>query len=155
MTLGRYSSLVVFLLAPSLLAAQRPTDQLSWLTGCWERRTASGVVEEHWSSSAAGMLHGFGRTIRRDTVVDYEFVRIFSIGDTLVYEAQPARQQKTEFRAVPPFAPELVFANPAHDFPQRVIYRRSGDSLLARIEGMRGGQLRVVPFSYVRIRCPQ
>ena len=101
------------------------------------------------------MLLGFGRTIRRDTIVDYEFVRIFAIGDTLIYEAQPARQQRTEFRALPPFTPELVFANPAHDFPQRVIYRRSGDSLLARIEGMRGGQLRIVPFLYVRVHCPE
>lgn len=149
----RYSLLAVALAAPSLGKAQRPTDQLSWLTGCWERRGANSVVEEHWSSSAAGMLLGFGRTIRRDTVVDHEFVRIFSVGDTLVYEAQPARQQKTEFRALPPFTPELVFANPAHDFPQRVIYRRSGDSLLARIEGMRNGQLRVIPFGYARVRC--
>jgi hypothetical protein len=127
---------------------------LFWLTGCWERRTPNSVVEEQWSSSAAGMLHGFSRTIRRDTIVDYEFVRIFSIGDTLIYEAQPARQQKTEFRAVAPFAPELVFANEAHDFPQRVVYRRSGDSLLARIEGLRGGQRRVIPFGYVRVQCP-
>ena len=150
----RHSTLVVFLLAPSLAGAQRPTDHLSWLTGCWERRTTNGVVEEQWSSSAAGMLHGFGRTIRRDTVVDYEFVRIFAVGDTLVYEAHPARQPTTQFRAVPPVTPEVVFANPAHDFPQRVIYRRSGDSLLARIEGMRGGQLRVIPFHYLRVRCP-
>jgi hypothetical protein len=101
------------------------------------------------------MLHGFSRTIRRDTVVDYEFVRIFPVGDTLVYEAQPARQQKTEFRAVPPFGPELVFANPAHDFPQRVVYRRSGDSLMARIEGMRGGLFRVITFPYLRVPCPR
>lgn len=143
----------LFVAHTAVAGAQRATDQLSWLTGCWERRTANGIVEEHWSSSAGGMLHGFGRTVRRDTVVDYEFVRIYSVGDTLVYEAQPARQGKAEFRAVPPFSPEVVFANPAHDFPQRVIYRRVADSLLARIEGMRGGQLRVVPFQYIRTPC--
>lgn len=101
------------------------------------------------------MLHGFSRTVRGDTVVTFEFVRIYSAGDTLVYEAQPSRQPKAEFRAVAPFGPELVFANPAHDFPQRVIYRRSGDSLLARIEGTRAGQHRVIPFSYARVPCPQ
>lgn len=140
-------------MAPSLAEAQRPTDQLSWLTGCWERRTANGVVQEQWSSNAGGMLHGFSRTVRRDTVVEYEFVRIYSVGDTLVFEAQPSRQPRAEFRAVPPFAPEVVFANPAHDFPQRVVYRRSGDSLLARIEGTRAGQLRVIPFPYVKAEC--
>lgn len=137
----------------SVIGAQRPTDQLPWLSGCWERRTANGVVEEQWSSNAGGMLHGFGRTVRHDSVVDYEFVRIYSAGDTLVYEAQPARQPKAEFRAVPPFAPELVFSNPAHDFPQRVSYRRSGDSLLARIEGMRGGKFRSIPSRFARVEC--
>ena len=151
----RTTASLVFMLCASALDAQRPTDQLSWLAGCWERRTPSGVVEEQWSSNAGGMLHGFSRTVRRDTVVAWEFVRIYAVGDTLVYEAQPSRQAKTEFRAVAPFAPEVVFANPAHDFPQRVAYRRSGDSLLARIEGMRGGQLRVVPFPYVRARCTE
>lgn len=139
----------------SVAGAQRPTDQLSWLTGCWERRTASGVIQEQWSSNAGGMLHGFSRTVRRDTVIAWEFVRIYAVGDTLVFEAQPSRQAKAEFRAVAPFDPEVVFANPAHDFPQRVVYRRSGDSLLARIEGSRGGQNRVVPFGYARAKCPE
>lgn len=137
----------------AVLEAQRPTEQLTWLAGCWERRTASSVVQEQWSSNAGGMLHGFSRTLRRDTVVAWEFIRIYAAGDTLVYEAQPSRQAKAEFRAVPPFEPEVVFSNPAHDFPQRVVYRRAGDSLLARIEGMRGGQTRVIPFGYARVAC--
>lgn len=147
----RYSLLLVIL--ASAAQAQRPTDQLSWLTGCWERRTTSGAVEELWSSNAGGMLLGWSRTVRRDSVIEYEFMRIYPAGDTLVFEAQPSRQAKAEFRAMPPFAPEVVFANPAHDFPQRVIYRRSGDSLLARIEGTRGGQLRAIHFPYVRAAC--
>ena len=31
-----------------------------------------------------------------------------------------------------------VFENLAHDFPQRVIYRRCGEDLCARIEGAMG-----------------
>lgn len=147
------AAVFAFLTAATALPAQRPTDQLSWLSGCWERRTAAGVVAEQWSSNAGGMLHGFSRTIRRDTVVEYEFMRIFAAEDTLVFEAQPSRQPKAEFRAVPPFQPEVTFINMAHDFPHRVIYRRSGDSLLARIEGTRGGQPRVVHFPYVRVSC--
>lgn len=146
----RYSAVV---LLASAAEAQRPIDQLSWLSGCWERRTTHGVVEEQWSSSAGGMLLGFSRTVRRDSLIEYEFMRIYPAGDTLVFEAQPARQAKAEFRAMPPFAPEVVFANPAHDFPQRVIYRRSGDSLLARIEGTRGGQPRVIHFPFVKTSC--
>src|SRR5687768_17926698 len=100
------SSVAILTLCASIASAQRrPTDSLAWLTGCWERRTASTLVEEHWSPSNAGTLLGFSRTVRRDTVVEYEFLRLYSVGDTLVYEAHPSRQSRTEFRAVPPFEP--------------------------------------------------
>ena len=29
----------------------------------------------------------------------------------------------------------VVFENPMHDFPQRILYWRDGDQLVARIEG--------------------
>jgi hypothetical protein len=48
---------------------------------------------------------------------------------------------------------EVVFENLTHDFPQRVIYRRSADgSVAARIEGTRNGQLRGIDFPYQRCR---
>jgi hypothetical protein len=46
-----------------------------------------------------------------------------------------------------------VFENPTHDFPQRVIYRREGDSLLGRIEGMTNGQQKAVDFPLKRVSC--
>lgn len=142
---------------PALAQSARPraTDRLAWLTGCWEWRSARGVVDEHWSATTGGMLLGFSRTLRGDSITEYEFVRIYSAGDTLVYEAHPSRQQRAEFRAVAPFEPAIVFANPAHDFPQRVIYRRSGnDTLHARVEGTRNGQARGFDIPYVRVKCP-
>lgn len=145
----------MLVLFASIASAQgRPTDSMGWLSGCWERRTPSTVVEEHWSASNAGTLLGFTRTVRRDTVVEYEFLRLFGVGDTLVYEASPSRQARTAFRAVPPFEPEIVFTNPAHDFPTKIVYRRAGsDSLIARIEGIRGGQMRTINFPFVRVTC--
>ena len=139
--------------ASPLDAQGRAVESLGWLQGCWERRTPTSLVEEHWSSAAGGMLIGFGKTTVRDTVREWEFLRIYAIGDTLVYHATPSRQQPTEFRAAPPHDSAIVFANPAHDFPQRVIYRRAGDSLHARIEGMRNGQQRGVDFRYARTGC--
>jgi hypothetical protein len=73
----------------------------------------------------------------------------------LVYHAHPSGQEPTEFRATAPFDSTITFSNPAHDFPQRVIYRRVGsDTLIARVEGMRNGQVRGIDFSYQRVACP-
>lgn len=47
---------------------------------------------------------------------------------------------------------EAVFENPAHDFPQRVIYRRCGDQLCARIEGLLRGTPTAKSWTYRRLR---
>ena len=147
-------SLALLLLVPGVLRAQSRADELRWLTGCWERRTPNTVIEEHWSAPAGGTLLMFGRTLRGDRVLEYEFVRIYAKGDTLVYDAHPSGQPPAEFRALPPFDAAVTFENPTHDFPQRVIYRRAGsDSLLARVEGTRNGQTRGIDFAYGRVRC--
>jgi len=147
-------ALLAALPAAPLGAQAGPADALGWLTGCWERRTATALVQEQWSSAAGGMLLGFSKTTVRDSVREYEFLRIYPVGDTLVYHAQPSRQQPAEFRAAPPYDTTVTFANPAHDFPQRIIYRRIGtDSVHARIEGTRNGQTRGVDFRYARAAC--
>jgi len=49
---------------------------------------------------------------------------------------------------------EAVFENPAHDFPRRIIYRRSSqDTLFARIEGTNKGVEKGIDFHYKRSHC--
>ena len=44
---------------------------------------------------------------------------------------------------------EVVFENPTHDFPQRIIYRKGADrSVTARIEGVIDGKARGVDFPF-------
>lgn len=57
----------------------------------------------------------------------------------------------TEFGLLRQAENEAVFENAAHDFPQRVLYRReAADRLVARIEGLRNGQLRGIDFAMQR-----
>jgi hypothetical protein len=76
-------------------------------------------------------------------------------GGQLAYEAHPSGQPSTVFLSKTVGDAEVLFENPAHDFPQRVGYRRAGpDALHAWIEGTRNGQPRRVEFSYRRVSCP-
>ena len=150
---------MMLLLAPPALAqppGSAPVDRIAWLGGCWRMDAGPVVIEEQWMAPRGGAMLGVGRTVRRDSVVEYEFLRIHAAGDTLVYDARPSGQPRAEFRAAPGGeAREVVFANPTHDFPQRVAYRRvSADSVVARIEGTRGGQARTISFPYRRVSCP-
>lgn len=143
-----------FLQVCSATAVSAQTSALKWMAGCWERKTDNLVVTEQWSFPRAKMMLGASQTTRGDSTLEYEHTRIFERNGTLVYSAQPSGQAAAEFVADSVSGFSVVFSNPAHDFPQRVIYRRlTPDSLLGRVEGQRGGQIRGVNFSYGRVSC--
>jgi hypothetical protein len=144
----------VFLCACSPTALRAQTSGLKWMAGCWERRTSNLVVTEQWSFPRAKMMFGSGQTTRGDSTIEYEHTRISERDGRLVYSAQPSGQAPAEFVADSVNGFSITFSNPAHDFPQRVTYRRLGaDSLLGRIEGQRGEQILGVDFSYRRVSC--
>jgi hypothetical protein len=133
-------------------------EQLAWFTGCWAYTSPRVVIEEHWTRPAGGSMLGMSRTLRRnpggDSTIAWEFIRLYARGVDLVYAAQPHNQPAAEFVSEKVGDGEVVFANPAHDFPQRIIYRRvRNDSLRARIEGTQNGRARGSDFPYVRVAC--
>jgi hypothetical protein len=66
----------------------------------------------------------------------------------------PSGQASTEFESTTLTDKLVIFANPSHDFPQRVIYENRGaDSLYARVEAELNGVVRQIPFRYSRVPC--
>lgn len=129
--------------------------QLAWLAGCWEAVSARRTVEEHWMAPRGASMLGASRTVRGDSLVEYELVLLREEGGGVVYEAQPSGQPAATFRSTLLTDSSAVFENLEHDFPQRIGYRLQGaDSLVAWIEGPRGGEARRVEFPYRRARCP-
>lgn len=130
-------------------------DRVGWIAGCWMRTTSTSTVEEQWMAPRGGALLGMSRTVANGVVREYEFLRIFFAGDTLVYAATPSGQAYSEFRSISIGARDIVFENLKHDFPQRIGYKAIGrDSIIAFIEGPRGGANRRIEFPYVRTACP-
>jgi len=135
--------------------AQAPIDRAAWLAGCWRRQTANRVVDEQWMAPAGGVMLGMGRTVIDGALREFEYVRITDVNGALVYHAEPSGQKPADFKAKSITDEELVFEDLAHDFPQRVRYRRvAADSMVARIEGTMNGKERSVDFPYTRVRCP-
>lgn len=131
-------------------------SRLSWMSGCWKAEAGDRVTEEQRMPLRAGTLVGVGRESRGGTLLSAELTIVRLRGDLLVFEAFPTGQPPAVFTASALTDSSVTFANPAHDFPQRVIYRKAGaDSLIARIEGDRGGQARGVDFPMARAGCGQ
>jgi hypothetical protein len=151
---------ILSLLATQLLpwpargASQAVTlKDLAWLAGCWERRTPAEVVSEQWMRPEGGLMTGMSRTVRGKSV-EFEFQRIFERDGALVYAAQPSGAAAVEFMARSSSPGAIRFENPAHDFPQRIIYQRgTADSLFARIEGESNGRTTGIDYRLARVRC--
>ena len=126
---------------------------LAWLAGDWQ--TAPGgrsQIEEHWTKAAGGSMIGMGRTIAGEKTWEFEYLRIEQRADGIYYVAHPKGQcPGTDFKLTRASATELVFENPQHDFPKRIIYRKSGDdALAASIDGGEG--TKSMSFTYQRMK---
>jgi len=72
----------------------------------------------------------------------------------LAFIANPSGQAQATFPVKSLGEREVVFENPTHDFPQRVIYRLEAAGVLrARIEGTIDGKPRAEDFPMRRVRC--
>jgi len=163
----RFCTLTTFIVAVTLMivwnaSASRETrtsgtsskiSELAWLSGAWQ--TAPGGrarIEEHWTVPAGGTMIGMGRTVVGDKTAEFEFLRIEQRGDDIYYVANPnARCPQTDFKLTRLSGQEVVFENPAHDYPKRVMYRKNSDgSLVASIDAGEGTKSQT--FSYVPVR---
>lgn len=134
-------------------AAAGETVLPSFFAGCWEIRAGAFLVEEQWMRPAGGLMLGMSRTVRGGKAVSSEFLRVEPIDGDVFYVAVIGGRS-TRFRMIKLTADEAVFENKEHDFPQRILYRKTADGLAARIEGSDKGKERGQDFPYKRAACP-
>lgn len=141
---GLRSMLVVVALgcAGSAAADEPRLADLAWLAGCWEGEGG----EECWLAPRGRTMLGVNRSPANESgEAGFEYLRIIEQEDgALVYLASPGgRCPATSFTAVEVAARRVVFANPDHDFPQRIVYWLEGDDTLhARVEAVTDGETR-------------
>jgi hypothetical protein len=170
---GTTAAAFVLFLASQEVRAQSPADgtrpgpaaavppiadiqSAAWLAGCWEAASPGGEssVEEQWMAPRAGLMVGMGRTVRDGEARGFEHLTLRVRDGRLVYHAAPSDQAPNDFPARAVEGGRLEFANPAHDFPRKIVYARFDDdffqaAVFAEVEGAEPAFL--VP--YRRVRC--
>ena len=122
-------------------AAPEPVkvDGLGWMSGSWVSEEGERWTQESWTAPRGGMMLGAGSSGRGDTVRDWEHMRIApDETGALSFWGSPKGAAPVPFRLVSMGPAEAVFENPRHDFPQRIVYRREGDTLVATISARDG-----------------
>ena len=124
---------------------------LPWMSGDWQTPAGGRVqIEEHWTQAAGGSMLGMSRTVAGDKTVEFEYLRIEQRDNGVYYVAHPkARCPGTDFKLTRLSSSEAVFENPEHDFPKRIIYRKTAeDALTATIDAGEG--TKAMSFAYKR-----
>ena len=128
------------------LVAQEPAFP-SWMAGAWTLSDGERWTEEFWTHPRGGLMIGASREGQGETLRSWEAIRIVRKPDgTLAYIPMPNGGPPIEFALVREDARSIEFANPAHDFPQRIRYWREGETLHAEIALIDGS--RAVSWSY-------
>jgi hypothetical protein len=140
-------------LAVSLQRPAPAASDVGWIAGCWELTRGARHVTETWMGPEGGTLMGMSRTVANGKTLESEFMLIREAATGLEYVAKPSGQPEAVFTAIRASQSEVVFENPAHDFPTRIQYKRDGEGLLAAVEGPANGQTRRIEFAYRKAAC--
>lgn len=127
------------------MAAQAKAEALGWLSGNWEAELDQPAgaqpawTDESWTTPRGGILIGIGRRGVGHRLGMYEVMRIATdaAGQTSLHVTSDDGSS-TSFALVRSAGTEAVFENPAHDYPQRIAYRRTADGLEASISRIDG-----------------
>ena len=141
-------SLIAFTACSALTYAEEADpNRLDWLTGCWQGD--DGMTREIWSASEDGYYFGYSVVLKDGHAVFFEQMRI-DPAPFPIFNAYPRGEGPFPFPATSLSDTRITFANPEHDFPQKIEYWREGDTLralISRMDGSSPGAFRYSPCS--------
>ena len=147
----------VGVLVAGVALAQEPSPKvadLAWIAGCWEGGGGDTQFQEQWMRPKGRSMLGMSRTVRNDTTLSYEFLRIHQETDGIYYTSIPSGQVEASFKLVKFEARKVEFENRDHDFPQKITYELDKKGKFkATISGHNQGAYRQVEFPLRKAKC--
>jgi hypothetical protein len=132
----RWMALGLLIAAPVPLQGQALAE-LGFLRGCWRGPVSEGVdIEETWTAADADVMLAATRYLEAGRVREWEFSRIQADSAGIRLTPYPDGREAATFTLDRAGEGIAIFSNPENDFPQTIIYRGDGRTLLlVRLEG--------------------
>ncbi|MBS4063427.1 MAG: hypothetical protein KGZ74_02655 [Chitinophagaceae bacterium] len=146
-----YKFLLLFL-AASITSSAQKIDQMKWVVGTWKINAGANIIIEEWNISNDSTIAGKSYFIKNGTdTIPQETVEIaFRNGDWYYIPTVKNQNnaQPVPFKVIFLRGMEFISENTAHDFPQRIAYRRIKNQIFASIEGRRNGKYSKQNFDF-------
>lgn len=115
-----------------------------WLLGNWENKSDDGDLLETWKKVNDSLYDGESYFIKGKDTLHFEKIQMKQKGEALYYIATIKGQNNDKpvtFKHNDTIEKQLVFENPKHDYPQRIVYSQiTKDSIIIQISGIQQGK---------------
>jgi hypothetical protein len=116
----------------------------NWLLGNWENKSDDGDLLETWKKVNDSIYDGESYFIKGKDTLHFEKIQMKQKGEALFYIATIRGQNNDKpvtFKHNDTIEKQLVFENPKHDFPQKIVYSKiAKDSIIIQISGIQQGK---------------
>lgn len=125
----------------AISCSQKPTitiSDLEWIIGTRSSVQENMMIYESWSKTNDELLSGKSYYTENGDTMLLETIEIKQIDGELFYCPAISNQNEgkaIEFKLTSKNPNELVFENPNHDFPKKIVYIKEGNNINAWIEG--------------------
>ncbi|MFL5765409.1 MAG: DUF6265 family protein [Bacteroidia bacterium] len=128
--------------------------EYTWLEGKWTGTTDGTVFFEEWQPLDGKAMHGIGGAIVGNDTVFSEQVSIEEREDGFYYiAAVQENKAPVSFKFTGYKNDSMVFENPQHDFPQRIVYfRRPDGTVYACVDGKNFGKYNREEFNLSKLK---
>lgn len=126
-----------------------------WLIGTWQDLSEEGTLTETWTATADSSFTGKTTFVAGKDTVFSETIQLAQRNGNLVYivTAKGQNDEKpVEFPLISVSEKQMVFENPRHDYPTKIVYENYGDSLKAWISGKKMGVEMKEEFPMKRVK---
>lgn len=115
-----------------------------WLLGNWENKSDDGDLLESWKKINDSIYDGESYFIKGKDTLHFEKIQMKQKGEALFYIATVKGQNNDKpvtFLHNDTIQKLLIFENPKHDFPQKIVYSQiTKDSIVIEISGIQQGK---------------
>ena len=137
-------------------ATEASFQDAEWLIGNWGNTLPDGSFIEIWTKENDTVYKAESYFIANNDTLFAEYVSLGKVNDTITYTVTMPSQnneQPVGFKLKSMSANKMVFENPQHDYPNKIVYNKiTKDSIVAIISGAKKGKQASETFAMRRLK---
>ena len=141
-----FIGLLLALLSCKNEAVNQKLNPAQWILGTWELKNEKGILTETWVRQNDSTFAGTFYFINVKDTLHKETIRLEHRADSITYFAKVIGQNNDKsipFKLTTASIDSLIFENPAHDYPQKMVYQKNKtNGIIITLSGQLQGKQR-------------